>query len=101
MAPPARVERALTLSGVNPTWGPMIVVEAWSADMISALRTVDHSLSLKTAAMCVSLEVLCYSKCATWRLMAATVYARGCPVAPFPIDYTLTLFFCIVKKRLM
>ena len=32
--------------------------------------------------------------------MAATSHARGCPVALCPIDYSLTPFFCVVKRRL-
>ena len=54
MALPARIKRALTLSGVNPTWGLMIVVAAQSAAVISTLRTVDHLSHLKTAARCAS-----------------------------------------------
>ena len=42
MAPPVRIERALTSSGVNLTWGPMIVVAARSAAVILTLRTMDH-----------------------------------------------------------
>ena len=53
MAPPDRIERALTFYGVNPTWGPMIVVAAQSAALISALRIVDHLFPLKTAARCL------------------------------------------------
>ena len=41
MVPTDRIDRALTLSGVNPTWGPMIVVAARSSVVISALRTLD------------------------------------------------------------
>ena len=54
MAPPAHTERALTSSGVNPNWGPMIVVAAQSAAVISALRIVEHLYPLKTAARCLS-----------------------------------------------
>ena len=54
MAPPARIERALTSSGVRTTWGPMIVVVALSTVVILALRTMDHLTPLKTAARCVS-----------------------------------------------
>ena len=53
MAPLACIERALTSSGVNPTWGPMVLVAARSAAVISALRTVEHLFPLKTAARCV------------------------------------------------
>ena len=42
MAPPARIDRALTSSGENPTWGPMVAVAVRSALVISALRTVDQ-----------------------------------------------------------
>ena len=42
MAPPARIDRALTSSGVNPTWGPMVAVAVRSAVVISALQTVDQ-----------------------------------------------------------
>ena len=100
MAPPARIERALMSSGVNPTWGPMMVVAAWSAALILALRTVDHLPLLKTSAICVSGVAPCCHKCATRRRMVATAHARGCPVAPCPIDSTLTPFFCVVKRRL-
>ena len=31
---------------------------------------------------------------------AATAHARGCPVAPCPMDSPLTPFFCVVKRRL-
>ena len=54
MAPPARIDRALMSSGVNPTWGTMRVVAARSAAVISALKTVDHVVQLETAARCVS-----------------------------------------------
>ena len=42
MALLARIDRALTSSGVNPTWGPMLAVAVRSALVISALRTVDQ-----------------------------------------------------------
>ena len=54
MEPPARIEQALMSDGVNPTWGPMIVVAARSALVISELRNVDHLTLLKTAARCMS-----------------------------------------------
>ena len=95
-----RIERALTLSGANPTWGPMIVVAARSAAVISELRTVDHLYPLKTAARCVSGGALCCRKCATRRQMAATAHAQGCPIALCPIDSPLTPFLCIVKRKL-
>ena len=47
MAAPARIERALTSSGVNPTWGMMIVVAAQSAAVISALLIIDHFFSFE------------------------------------------------------
>ena len=100
MAPPDRIERALTSSGVIPAWGPMIVVAARSAAAISALRTVDHSSTLKTAARCVSGGAPCCCKCVTRSGMAATEHVQGCPVTPFPIDSPLTPFFCVVKRRL-
>ena len=100
MAPPARINRALTSSGVNPTLGPMIVVAAWSAEVVSVLRIVDHLFPLKTAARCVFGGALCCHKCATRRRMAATAHARGCPVAPCPIDSPLIPCFCVVKRRL-
>ena len=100
MALPTCIYFDLTSSGVNLTWGPMIVVTAWSADVIPALRTVKHCLTLKTAARCVLLEALCCRKCATQRQMAATAHARGWPVAPCTIDYPLTPFLCVAKRRL-
>ena len=100
MAPPACIDRALTSSRVNPTWGPMVVVAARSAVVISALRTVDQVAPLKTAARCGSGVALCCCRCATRRLMAATAHARGWPVAPCPMDSPLTPFFCVVKRRL-
>ena len=42
MAPPARIDPALTSSGVNPTWGPMVAVAVRSAVVISELRTVNQ-----------------------------------------------------------
>ena len=54
MALPSLIDRALASSGANPTWGMMILVAAWSAVVISALRTVDHLSPLKTVARCVS-----------------------------------------------
>ena len=100
MAPLARIKRAMTSSGVNPIWGSMIVVAAQSAVVISALRTVDHLTTFKTAARFVSGVAPCCLKCATQRRMAATAHARGCPMAPYPINYPSTPFFCVVKKRL-
>ena len=100
MAPPARIDRALMSSGVNPTWGPMRVVAARSAAVISALRTVDQAAPLKTAARCVSGVAPCCRRCATRRLMAVTAHDRECPVAPCPMDSPLTPFFCVVKRRL-
>ena len=75
MAPPARIERALTSSGVNPTWGPMIVVTARSTAIILELRTVDQLTPLKTAARCVSGVAPCCRKCVTRLRMAATAHA--------------------------
>ena len=100
MAPPARIEHALTSSGVNPTWGPIIVVAERSDAVISELRTVDHLSPLKTVARCVSGVAPCCRKCATRRRVAATAHAWRCPVAPCPIDSLLTPFFCVVKRRL-
>ena len=75
--PSAHIERALKYSGVNPTWGPMIVVTEIRAAVISALRIVDHLFSLKTAVRCVFGGALCCRKCATRCRMAATAHARG------------------------
>ena len=100
MAPPDCIERVLMSSGVNPTWGPIIVVAARSAAVISALRTVGHLTPLKTAARCVSGVAPCCRKCTTRRRMAATAHARGCPVAPCSINYPFTPFFCVLKRRL-
>ena len=100
MALPARIDRALTSSGVNPTWGPMRVVAACSAAVISELWTVDHVVPLKTAASCLSGVAPCCHRCATRRQMSTTAHARGCPVAPCPIDSPLTPIFCVVKRRL-
>ena len=100
MAPPARIERALTSSGLNPTCFPMIVVAAWSAVVILALCTVDHLTPLKTAARCVSGVAPCCHMCDTRRRIAATAHAQGCPVAPCLIDSPLKPFFCVVKRRL-
>ena len=93
MALPARIERALTSSGVNPIWGPMIVVAAQSAAVILALCTVDQLTPLKTAAICVSWVAPCCCKCATRRRMATTAHVQGCPVEPCPIDSALIPFF--------
>ena len=101
MAPPARIERVLTFSGVSFTWGSMILVAARSAVVISALRIVDHLFPLKTFARCMFGEALCCCKCATRRQMADTAHARECPVAVCPIDSPLTPSFCVVKRRIM
>ena len=100
MAPPARIDRALTSSGVNPTWGPMRVVATRSTVVILALWTVDQAVPLKTVARCMSGVALCCRRCATGRRMAATAHARGCPVAPCPMDSPLAPFFCVIKRRL-
>ena len=100
MAPPARINRALTSSGVNPTWGPMRVVAVCSAAVISALRTVDHAVLLKMVARCVYGVALCCLRYATRRRMTATAHDWGCPVAPCPMDSPLTPFFCVIKRRL-
>ena len=100
MAPPARIDRALTSSGMNPTWVPMVVVAARSAVVILALRTVDQVAPLKTAVRCVSGVAPCCCRCATRRLMAATAHVRGWPVAPCLMDSPLTPVFCVVKRRL-
>ena len=54
MDQPAHIERAMKSSGMNPTWGLMVVVSARIAEVISELRTVYHLFPLKTAARCVS-----------------------------------------------
>ena len=100
MAPLAHIDCALTSSGMNPTWGPTRVVAARNAAVISVLRTVDHVVPLKTAARCVYGVAPCCRRCATRRRITATAHARGCPVAPCPIDPPLTPFFCVVKMRL-
>ena len=99
MAPPARIEHALTSSGVTPTWGPIIVVAAQSAAVISALRTVDRLSPLNTATRCMSGGVLCCRKCATRCRMADTAHAWGCPVASYPIDSSLAPFFLRSKEE--
>ena len=100
MAPLARIDRALASSGVNPTWGPMRVVAVRSAAVISTLRTVDHLVPLKTAAMCVSGVDPCCHRCATRLRMSGTAHARGCHVVPCQIDSPLMPFFFVVKRRL-
>ena len=95
MAPPARIERPLTSYGVNPTWGPMIVVAARISAVNSALHTVDHLTPLKTAARCVSGVAPCCRKCSTRCRMDATAHVWGCPVAPCLINSTLTPFFAL------
>ena len=100
MAPPGRIDRTLTSSGVNPTWGPMRVVAARSAAVISALRTVYHVVPFKMAARSVSGMASYCRRCATRRRMAATAHARGCPVLPCPLDSHLMPFLCVVKRRL-
>ena len=100
MAPPARIDRALTSYGANPTWGPMRVVVARSTAVILELRTVDQTVLLKTAVRWVSGVAPCCRRCATRRRMAATAHTRGCPVAPCPMDSPLTPFLCVVKRRL-
>ena len=77
MAPPAHIERVLMSSGMNPTWGPLIVVAAHSAAVISALRIVDDLFTLKTAVRCVFGGALCCCKCATRRRMDATAHVRA------------------------
>ena len=91
MAPLARIERALMSYGVNSTWGPIILVAAQSAGVISALRIIDHLFPLKTATRCMFGGSISCRKCATWRRMATTAHARGFTVAPCPIDSPLTL----------
>ena len=78
----------------------MPLVVAQSTDVILVMRTVDHRFPLKNTAKCVFLGAPCCSKCATWRLMDATVHVRGLYVVPCPIDSPLDSFFCIIKKRL-
>ena len=60
-----RIERALNFFVVKPTWCPMIVVAARSDEVILALHTVDHLLSLKTVVGCLSGGEPCCRKCAT------------------------------------
>ena len=95
MALQARIEHALTSSGVNTTWGPIILVAAQIADVILALRTLGHSLPLKTAARCVLLGAPCCCKFANRCLMAVTAHTRKWPVAPFPMDSTLKIFYML------
>ena len=42
MALPTRMERTLTYSWVNPTWGPVMENSAWRALLLSVLRTDVH-----------------------------------------------------------
>ena len=70
IALPDHIKRGIIYSGMNPTWGPMILVAAQSSDVVSALRTVDHRLPLKTTASCVFLGGACCHMCATRRRMA-------------------------------
>ena len=93
MALLARIDCALTSSGVNPTWDPMRVVATRSAVVISALRTVDQAVTLKTLARCMSGVAPCCRRCATRRHMAATAHAWGFPIATCPMDSPLTPFF--------
>ena len=100
MALSDRIERVLASSGVNPTWGPMIVIAVRSAAVISALQIVDHLFPLKITDRCVFGGALCCRKCATRCRMDATAHARGCPVAQCLIDSPLTQFLCVVKRSL-
>ena len=74
---PAYIECALTSSGVNPPLGPIIVVVARSAAVISVLQIVDHLFPLKTAARYVFGGAMSCHKCATRRWMSATAHTRG------------------------
>ena len=48
MAPPDRIEHALTLVGLKPTYEPVILGPSRSALVISVLIIVDHFLFLDT-----------------------------------------------------
>ena len=73
----SRIKQVLKSSVVNPTWGLMILVAAWSADVISALRTVDHHFSLNMLARCVLMGAPCCHRCATQHRMDATAHVWG------------------------
>ena len=86
MAPPVRIDRALTSSGVNPTWGPMRLVAARCAVVILVLRTVDQAAPLKTEARCVSGVAPCCRRCATRRHCTCSGVSSCAMSDGFPFD---------------
>ena len=93
MAPPARMERALTSSGVKPTCGPVMATAAWNYLVMSVLRTDVHLILWNTLAKGGCLVAPWCRRYSTQRLVVATAHILGCPVVPWPIDSPLTPFF--------
>ena len=93
MAPPARVERALTSSSVKTTCGPIMVTAAQRALVMLVLCTDFRLLLWNTLAKGLWPVAPWCRRYVTRCLMAATSHALGCAVVPWPIDFPLTLFF--------
>ena len=100
MAPPARIECALTLVGLKPTCGEEILMDSRRALVISVLLMVDHFLFLDNSARGVWSLAPSRNRCATHILNTATAHARGCLVFTFPIDYPLVTFLYVVNRSL-
>ena len=101
MAPPAFIERALTLVGLKPTCAPKILTSYQSALVISMLLIVDHCQFLDTAASVMLLLVPCRHICATCLLTDYNAHTRGRPVSFCPINSPLTSLLCVAKRRMM
>ena len=100
MVPPAQREQALTLTSVDTTSRLAARTIAWMAAVISYLWMMWFLPLSNTAVRGVSLGALLWWRCATWRCNLATGHACRWPVRPWPINSSLTPFFCVVKNRL-
>ena len=93
MAPPARMDHALTYSGLKPTCEPDISTEFMSALVILVILMEDHLFLWYTAASGVWLLAPFCQRCDTRRLMDATANALGWPASTCPIDPPLNPLF--------
>ena len=100
MAPSMCMDRALTSSRVKPTCGPVMATAVWRDLVMSVIRTDIHLLLRNTLAKGVWMVAQWQQRYSTRQLMAATLYALGCPVVPWTIYLPLNPFFCLVKRKL-
>ena len=100
MAPPTCMECALSYLCLKPTCELAIATASLRDLVISGLLISDYLFLWYNAAIGVWLPATCCRRCATLHLIYGTSHDLVWPVSPFSIDYLLTPFLWLSKRKL-